>query len=72
MISFEPLFLLATNRKMTKSELRRLTKMSTSTFAKLGKNQMVSLEILVRICNVLHCQLSDICHVIDKGECGIE
>lgn len=29
--------------------------------AKLGKNQVVSLEVLMKICEVLDCDIGDIC-----------
>lgn len=54
-------------KNMSKTQLRTAKKLSTSTFAKLTKNEMVSLDVLVRLCRVLECQLSDIC-TIDFGE----
>lgn len=54
-------------KNMSKTQLRTAAKLSTSTFAKLTKNEMVSLDVLVRLCRVLECQLSDIC-TIDLGE----
>lgn len=54
-------------KNMSKTQLRTVAKLSTSTFAKLTKNEMVSLDVLVRLCRVLECQLSDIC-TIDFGE----
>ena len=54
-------------KNMSKTKLRTAAKLSTSTFAKLTKNEMVSLDVLVRLCRVLECQLSDIC-TIDFGE----
>ena len=54
-------------KNMSKTQLRTAAKLSTSTFAKLTKNEMVSLAVLVRLCRVLECQLSDIC-TIDFGE----
>ena len=53
-------------KNMSKTQLRTAAKLSTSTFAKLTKNEMVSLDVLVRLCRVLECQLSDIC-TIDFG-----
>ncbi|MBD5509456.1 MAG: helix-turn-helix domain-containing protein [Lachnospiraceae bacterium] len=38
-------------------------RLSTSIFAKLTKNEMASLDVLVRLCRVLACQLSDICTI---------
>lgn len=40
---------------------------STSTFAKLTQNEMVSLDVLIRLRRVLECQLRDVC-TIDFGE----
>lgn len=42
--------------------------MSPNTIAKLGKNESVSLDILVRICSVLHCDIGDIVEVVDLSE----
>lgn len=36
---------------------------SSSTLSKLGKEQYVSLDVLVRICEYLNCQLSDVCKI---------
>ena len=37
---------------------------STSTLSKLNRDKYVSLDVLVRICTYLECQISDICEVI--------
>lgn len=67
MIKFDCLWKLMKEKNMSKTQLRTVAKLSTSTFAKLTKNEMVSLDVLVRLCRVLECQLSDIC-TIDFGE----
>ena len=48
---------------MNKSDLGKAAKMSPNTIAKLGKNESVSLDILVRICEVLDCDIGDIVEV---------
>ena len=67
MIKFDCLWKLMKEKNMSKTQLRTAAKLSTSTCAKLTKNKMVSLDVLVRLCRVLECQLSDIC-TIDFGE----
>lgn len=67
MIKFDCLWKLMKEKNMTKTQLRMAAGLSTSTFAKLTKNEMVSLDVLVRLCRVFECQLSDIC-MIDFGE----
>lgn len=48
---------------MTKSDLRIKVNISTSTLAKMGKEEYVSLEVLERICLNFNCQLSDIVRI---------
>ena len=68
MISYDSLWKIMKTKEMTKMELRKAANLSTSTFAKLGKNEIVSLDVLVRICKVLHCQLNDVCKIIFQLE----
>lgn len=68
MVNYGKLWILMKQRNMTKTELRLGARLSTSTFAKLGKNEMVSLDVLVRLCLILKCQLSDICTISDMKE----
>ena len=51
---------------MNKSELREAAGISTSTLAKLGKNEVVSLEVLEKICDSLGCDLGDIASFLDE------
>lgn len=44
-----------------KSDLRTLTGIGTNTLAKLSKNQVVSMDVLIKICSSLECDISDIC-----------
>lgn len=54
-------------KNIVKTQLRTTARLSTSTFTKLTQNEMVSFDVLVRLCRVLECQLSDMC-TIDFGE----
>lgn len=48
---------------MTKTDLRKKTDISSSTLSKMRRNEFVSLEVLVRICSVLECELSDVAEI---------
>ena len=63
-ISYKKLWKLLIDHNMNKSDLGKAAKMSPNTIAKLGKNETVSLDILVRICEVLKCDIGDIVEVI--------
>ena len=51
---------------MTKTEMRLKADISTTTLAKLGKNETVSMEVLLKICKVLNCNVGDIMDVINE------
>lgn len=59
-ISYKKLWKLLIDRDMKKSELQELANVSASSIAKLGKNENVNTDILVRICKALNCELEDI------------
>ena len=66
MVSYDNLWSVMKQQKMTKTQLRVAAKLSSSTFAKLTHNKLVSLDVLVRLCLVLNCQLSDICTIVEE------
>lgn len=54
------------DKKMTKNALRIKAEMSSSTMAKVSKNETVSMDVMLRICKVLDCEFDDIIE-IEKG-----
>ena len=60
-ISYNKLWKLMIDKNMNKSDLRTLTGIGTNTLAKLSKNQPVSMEVLMKMCEKLDCDISDIC-----------
>lgn len=59
-ISYDNLWKLLIYKKMNKTQLKQLAKISTNAVAKLGKNESVSLETLEKICKLLQCNIGDI------------
>lgn len=62
-ICYKKLLKLLIDRDMKKSQLREAASLSSSTIAKLTRNEYVSLDVLVRICAVLNCDIGDIAEV---------
>jgi DNA-binding Xre family transcriptional regulator len=48
------------DKKMSKKDLRLQSGASTSVIAKLGKGASLTTDVLVKICDVLHCDITDI------------
>jgi len=63
-ISYNKLWKLLIDKGMLKKDLMAATKITASTMAKMGKNEPVSLDVLIRICKVLECNIGDIMDVI--------
>ena len=66
-VSYKRLWKILIDRDMTKTQLRLDAGISTGALAKLGRNENVSTEILVKICNALHCDLNDIMELTEEG-----
>lgn len=68
-LNYNKLWKLMIDKGINKTQLREKTGISTNSLAKLGKNESVQLEILIKICNVLKCNIDDIVdYSIDKEE----
>lgn len=62
-ISYDKLWKMLIDKKMTKNALRLQAEMSSSTMAKMSKNETVSMVVLLRICKVLDCEFDDIIEI---------
>lgn len=63
-ISYNKLWKLLIDKGMKKKDLCYGAKISSNTMAKMGKNEYVTMEVLVRICEYLRCDIGDIVEVI--------
>ena len=69
-VSYNKLWKLMIDKNINKTELCKQAKISTNAMAKMGRNESVSLETLVKICDVLKCTLNDIVEIkreVDKN-----
>lgn len=62
-ISYNKLWKVLVDKKMSKADLRRATEMASNTMTSLRRDKKVSLDILLRICEVLDCDIGDIMSV---------
>ena len=63
-VSYNKLWKLLIDKKMKKKELGEAAGISNSLIAKLGKNENVTVDVLVRICAALDCGIDDIMELI--------
>ena len=65
-ISYKKLWKLLIDKDLKKKDLPDLAGISRSSVAKLGNNDHVSTEILLKICNALQCDLFDIMELVPE------
>ena len=54
------------DKEMKKTEFAKEVGISANTLAKLSRNEMVSMDIIVRICRALGCTVDDIMDILPE------
>lgn len=67
-ISYDKLWKLMIDKKINKTQLIQEAEITSNVMAKMGKNESVQIENLVRICSVLNCDIKDIVEIINTTE----
>lgn len=65
-VSYKPLFKLLLDRDISKAQLRDMCGYSTAVATKLNKNEPVSLNIILTICDKLDCRIEDILDTVSE------
>ncbi|MCR5824657.1 MAG: helix-turn-helix transcriptional regulator [Lachnospiraceae bacterium] len=63
-LSYKKLWVMLVERDMKKTEFAKRAKISSASLAKLGKGSNVTTDVLLRICEELKCDISDIVEVV--------
>ena len=72
-VSYNRLFKMLIDRKMMKKELCELADVSPSTISKMGRDEIVSMEVIARICLTLNCTVDDILEIMpDSSDNGTD
>ena len=67
-MSCKKLWKLLIDNDMNKTDLRKAAGISSSSLAKLGKDENVTTDVLVRICEALKCNLNEIAETVSDNE----
>ena len=63
-ISYNKLWKLLIDKKMSKADLRKAAEVAPNTMTKLRRDESVSMTVLLKITDCLDCDISDICEFI--------
>ena len=67
-VSYKKLWKLLIDLDMKKKDLQQASGVSSALIAKMGRNENVSTDSLVKICSALHCDIGDIMEVVEAKE----
>ena len=67
-VSYKKLWKLLIDTDLNKQTLAQMSGISPATLSKMVKGEYVNLEILVKICNVLECDVHDILELVPVEE----
>ncbi len=67
-ISYKKLWKLLIDKDMKKKDLQIAAGISSASIAKLGKNENVNTDILIKICTALDCDIADIMEIVVIAE----
>lgn len=65
-ISYKKLWHLLIDKGLNKQDLRRMTGISTASIAKLGKGENITTDVLVKICEALKCDITEIMELVEE------
>ena len=67
-VSYNKLWKLMIDKNINKTRLREEAGISSNAMSKLGRNESVRVDVLVKICNHLGCTMDDIMEIIPDSE----
>lgn len=65
-ISYNKLWKMLIDKNMKRQDLKEVSGISTASIAKLGKGDNITTAVLLKICNALDCDLSDIMELVEE------
>lgn len=71
-VSYKKLWKLIIDKDMTNVSVRKAAGISPVTFTKIKKNEIVSLNVLLKLCKVLDCEIGDVIELVKDESNGKE
>ena len=66
MVSYNKLWKKMIDCGLNKTQLREKTGITTNAMAKMGRGENVSMDVLIKICSALDCNIGDIMDVLPE------
>lgn len=70
-VCYNKLFKILIDKGIKKTQFAKMAGVGMNTMAKLARNEMVSLEVMVRICRALSCTLDEVIDILPENKTEI-
>lgn len=67
-ISYNGLWKILIDKNLQRKDLKAALKISSSTFAKMSRGEAVSMDVLMRLCEYLDCNIGDVVSFIKDNK----
>ena len=64
-VRYDKLWSLMKTNKMKKSELATAAGISKYTMTRLNQDKTVSMDVMIRLCKIFHCDIGDVMEVVE-------
>lgn len=65
-VRYDKLWAVMKDNKMKKRDLAKAAELSQYTMTKLNQDRVVSMEVMLRLCKIFHCDIGDLMEVIEN------
>ena len=65
-VRYDKLWRLMKDNQMKKSELAKAAEISSYAMTKLNHDRPVSMEVMINLCKVFHCDIGDLVEIIEE------
>ena len=66
-VRYDKLWTVMKTNKMKKSELAKAAGLSQYTMTKLNQDRIVSMDVMIKLCKIFHCDIGDIMEVVENN-----
>ena len=64
-VSYDKLWKIMKQNQMKKKDLAKAAEISSYTMTKLNQDKVISMDVLLKLCKIFHCDIGDIMEVIE-------
>lgn len=64
-VRYDKLWTMMKSNKMKKSDLAKAAGLSQYTMTKLNQDRIVSMDVMIKLCKIFHCDIGDIMEVVE-------